>query len=203
LRKSVRLLLLAAGFGVFPAPAHAHSELAALGGFWSGVAHFFIGCERPALALALAVLAGLQQRRADQAVVACFAFGAFAAVLAIGDIGDDNRFASAGALIALASVGAAGAAGAQMGRRDLLLAAALCGAIAGAIGVASATLADRIAAATGLSLAAAAATSYGLVAASFVAPWRGARLGLRFCAGAGALAAAVCVSGQSLFCAPR
>ncbi|BGE86963.1 MULTISPECIES: hypothetical protein [Methylosinus] len=203
MRKGVRLLLLVAGAGVFPASAQAHSELAALGGFWSGVAHFFIGCERPALAVALAIWAGLQQRRADQAVVSCFAFAAFAAALAIGDLGDDNRVASAAALVALAPVGAAGAAGVQIDLRRLLLTAALCGATAGSIGVTSATLADRMAAAAGLSIAAAAAASYGLVAASFVTPWRAARLGLRLCAGVAGLAAAVCASGQSILCAPH
>ncbi|MBY6241689.1 hypothetical protein [Methylosinus sp. Sm6] len=201
MRPGSRIPLVIVVAAVFATPAHAHAEFAALGGFWSGVVHFLTGFERPSLVVALAIWAGAQTQRADAALVAVVALGAFASALAMGQRGEDAHSAFAPAVVALALVGGAGAVGVRADARTLLLAAAGCGALAGAVGVAEETISDRALAAIGVSLAAAAAAAYGLVAASFVAPWRHARVGLRLCAAAGAIAAAFCALGHSSICA--
>jgi hypothetical protein len=202
LRRGSQILLVALADSAFAAPAHAHVELEALGGFWSGVVHWLTGVERPALVIALAIWAGAQKQRADAAVVAAVALGAFAAALATAHGGAESHSTFVPAVAALAVVGAAGAGGLSVGATTMRVVAACCGALAGAIGAIGATIGDRALDATGVSLAAAAATAYGLVAASFVAPWRFARIGLRLCAGAGAIAAAVCTLGHSSICGP-
>ncbi|MBM3550319.1 MAG: hypothetical protein FJX45_00865 [Alphaproteobacteria bacterium] len=191
---------LALAYVACASPAHAHSEVASLGVFWSGAVHLLLSFERLALVVAFAIWAGTQQQRADAALVGAIGLGAFAAALATRPQGVESHSASMIAIVALVLLGAAGVARIQMGVRALLIAAGCCGMIAGAIGATGETIRDRAINATALALVAAAATAYALMAASFVARWRHARLGLSLCAGAVTILAAVCASGYSRIC---
>jgi hypothetical protein len=104
------------------------------------------------------------------------------------------------AIVALVLLGAAGVTRFQLGVRSVLIGAVCCGLIVGAIGATGETIGDRALNATALSLVAAAAAAYALMAASFVARWRYARLGLSLCAGAVTILAAMCASGYSRIC---
>jgi hypothetical protein len=193
-------LLLALACGAFVTPAHAHTEFASLGAFWSGAVHFLLSFERPALVVAFAIWAGTQRQRADAALVVAIGLGAFAAALATRPDGAGGHSAPTIAIAALVLLGAAGVARIQMGARLVLVAAVCCGAIAGAIGAAGETVGDRAINASAMALVAAAVAAYALMAASFVAQWRHARVGLRLCVGAVAIAAAVCASGYARIC---
>ncbi len=194
------VLLLALACGALATPAHAHTEFASLGVFWSGAVHFLLSVERPALVVAFAIWAGTQQERADAALVGAIGLGAFAAALAMRPDGVESHSAVTMAIVALVLLGAAGVARLQLGVRPVLIAALFCGLIAGAIGAAGETIEDRAINASALALVAAAIAAYALMAASFVARWRHARLGLTLCLGAVTIAGAVCASGYSRIC---
>lgn len=165
-------VVLALAFGVCATPAPAHTEVASLGVFWSGAVHFLLSFERLALVVAFAIWAGMQKQRVDAALVGVIGLSAFAAALATRPEVAESHSASATAIVALVLLGAAGVARVQLGAGRVLIAAACCGLIAGALGAAGETFRDRALNATALSLAAAAAAAYALMAASFVARWR-------------------------------
>ena len=200
MRRVLGVLLLALACGALATPAHAHTEFASLGAFWSGAVHFLLSFERPALIVAFAIWAGTQQQRADAALVGAIGLGAFVAALAMRQEGVESHSAVTMAIVALILLGAAGVARFQLGVRPVLIAALLCGLVAGAIGAAGETIGDRALNASALALVAAALAAYTLMAASFAARWRHARLGLRLCVGAVTIAAAVCASGYARIC---
>lgn len=198
MRRLSGVLVLA--YGACATPAHAHTEVASLGVFWSGAVHFLLSFERPALVVVFAIWAGMQKQRADAAWVGAIGLGAFAAALATRPDAAESHSAAATAIVALVLLGAAALTRFQLGARPVLIAAACCGLIAGAIGATGETISDRAINATALSLVAAAAAAYALMAATFVARWRHAGLGLRLCAGAVTILAAACASGYSRIC---
>ncbi len=199
-RRVSAVFLLGLACGAFATPAHAHTEFASLGVFWSGAVHFLLSFERPALVVAFAIWAGMQQQRADAALVGAIGLGAFAAALAMRPDGVESHSTVTIAIIALVLLGAAGVARLQLGVRPVLIAALFCGLVAGAIGAAGETIGDRALNASALALVAAAVAAYAFMAESFVARWRHAGLGLRLCVGAVTIAAAVCASGYSRIC---
>lgn len=171
-RRLSRVLVLALAYGASASPAQAHTEVASLGVFWSGAVHFLLGFERPTLVVAFAIWAGTQKQRADAALVGAIGLGAFVAALATRPEVAESHSASTIAIVALVLLGAAGVARFQLGVRPVLIAALCCGMIAGAIGATGETIRDRAINASALSLVAAAAAAYALMAASFVARWR-------------------------------
>jgi hypothetical protein len=172
MRRLLAFLVPALAYGICASPAHAHTEVASLGVFWSGAAHFLLSFERPALVVAFAIWAGTQKQRADAALVVAIALGAFAAALATRPDVVESHSAWMMTIVALALLGAAGVARVQLGARPVLIGAVSCGLIAGAIGATGETLKDRAINASALSLVAAAVAAYALMAASFVARWR-------------------------------
>jgi hydrogenase/urease accessory protein HupE len=167
-----RLLVPALAYGICASPAHAHTEFASLGVFWSGAAHFLLSFERPALVVAFAIWAGTHKQRADAALVGAIGLGTFIAGLATRPEVVESHSASTIAIVALVLLGAAGIARVQLGARPILIAAVCCGLIAGAIGATGETIRDRVINASALSLVAAAAAAYALMASSYVARWR-------------------------------
>ncbi|MGJ0622548.1 MAG: hypothetical protein ACR65Z_17840 [Methylocystis sp.] len=199
-RRLAMAALLALAYGACATPAHAHTEVASLGVFWSGAVHFLLSFERPALVVAFAIWAGMQKQRADAALVGAIAIGAFAAALAMRSDGVESHSASMIAIVALVLLGAAALTRFQLGARPVLIAALFCGLVAGAIGATGETIRDRAINASALALVAAALAAYALMAASYVARWRYARFGPTLCVGAVTIAAAVCASGYSRIC---
>jgi hypothetical protein len=165
-------VVLASAYGACASPAHAHTEFASLGVFWSGAVHFLFSFERPALVVAFAIWAATQKQRADAAVVCAIGVGAFVAALAMRSDIAESHSASKAAIVALVVLGGASIGRLQFGVRQLLIAAVACGLIAGAIGATGETIKDRAINASALSLVAAAAAAYALMASSFVARWR-------------------------------
>jgi len=170
LRRLSGVLVLALACGA--TPAQAHTEVASLGVFWSGAVHFLLSFERLALVVAFAIWAGMQKQRADAALVGAIGLGAFVAALATRPDVAESHSASTIAIVASVLLGAAALIRYQLRARPVLIAAACCGLIAGAIGAVGETFRDRALNATALSLVAAAAAAYALMAASFVARWR-------------------------------
>lgn len=200
MRPPAPVLFLALMGGLCASPAQAHSDVASLGVFWSGAVHLLLSFERLALIIVFGIWAGMQRRRANAAFVGAIGLGAFAAALATRPDVAESHSASAIAIAGLLLIGAAGVARIQMGLRTLLIAAACCGMIAGAIGATGDAIRDRALNATALALVAAAVAAYSLMASSFVLQWRHARLGLTLCAGVVTLLAAACASGYSRIC---
>ncbi|MFO1103333.1 MAG: hypothetical protein U1E20_10575 [Methylocystis sp.] len=164
--------LAACAYGVCASPAYAHTEFASLGVFWSGALHFLFSFERPALVVAFAIWAATQKQRVDAVVVCAIGLGAFVAALATRSDVADSHSASMVAIVALLLLGGASIRRLQFGVRQIMIAAVSCGLIAGAIGAAGETIKDRAINASALSLVAAAAAAYALMASSFVARWR-------------------------------
>ncbi|MGD9656465.1 MAG: hypothetical protein AB7U61_02325 [Methylocystis sp.] len=171
-RRVAAFLVPALAYGICASPAHAHTEVASLGVFWSGAVHFLLSFERLALVVAFAIWAGTRKQRADAALVGAIGLGAFIAALATRPEAVESHAASTIAIVALVFLGAAGVVRLQIGVRPVLIAGACCGMIAGAIGATGETIRDRAINASALSLVAAAAAAYALMAASFVARWR-------------------------------
>jgi hydrogenase/urease accessory protein HupE len=165
-----------------PSAAQAHADLPQMGSFWSGVVHFLLSLDRLGLTFALALWSSAQTPRADAAVVACVGAGAFGAALvrgsfpALGDIPDLTA-------LVMALVGVAAAARQGIARQPMLLIAAFCGFIVGAIGAMGDTFEQRALNAAGLALATAAVAAYTLMGASFALSSRNIALALRLGAG--------------------
>jgi len=163
-RRRRALPALAAGAILLPDAAGAHTAVTTMGGFWAGVTHLLTSPDQLALFAGLAIWTGLQQSAYDARVI-----GAGGLAVAAGTFGAAQIVIPAdlspAVTVLLVLVGCLGAARLPARHGALIVLTIVAGLCAGAeeLGTAATPLV-----AIGSGIAAAAVTSWGLIAARYV-----------------------------------